>query len=61
MYHHTIAYQVSQEKQRDMIAEASRERRARAARQAPAAEAPRRRYSPRTWQLARSLRTQAES
>jgi hypothetical protein len=61
MYHHSIAYQVSQEKQRDMIADADRERRARQARQAPGPEAPRHRYSRRTWQLARSLRTQAQS
>jgi hypothetical protein len=60
MYHHTITYQVIQEKQRDMIAEANRERRARQARSAPAPEAPRR-YSRRAWQLARSLRTQAQS
>ena len=61
MYHHTIAYQVSQQKQRDMIAEANRVRLARHARQAAASEAPRRRNSRRSWQLARSLRTQAQS
>jgi hypothetical protein len=61
MYHHTIAYQVSQAKQRDMMAEANRERRAREARATPASDAPRRRYRRRTWQLARSLRTQAQS
>ncbi len=60
MYHHTIAYQVSHEKRRDMMAEANRERRARQASSAPAPEAPRR-YSRRSWQLARSLRTQAQS
>jgi hypothetical protein len=61
MYHHTIAYQVSQQKQRDMIAAADRERRARAARPTPASEASRRRNSRHTWQLARSLRSQAQS
>jgi hypothetical protein len=61
MYHHTIAYQVSQQKQHGMIAEANRERRAREARANPASEAPRRRSSRRAWQLARSLRTQAQS
>jgi hypothetical protein len=58
MYHHTIAYQLSQAKQRDMMAEANCERRAREARTASAPQAPNRR---RTWQLARSLRTQAQS
>jgi hypothetical protein len=61
MYHHSIAYQVTQEKQRDMIADADRERRARQARSAPAPETPRHRYGRRSWQLARSLRTQAQS
>ena len=61
MYHHTIAYELSQQKQRDMIAAANRERRAREARSAQAPDAPRHRYSRRTWQLARSLRTQAQS
>jgi hypothetical protein len=61
MYHPTITYQVTQQKQRDMMAEANRQRRARQARSAPAPDAPRRRYSRRTWQLARSLRTQAQS
>jgi hypothetical protein len=60
MYHHTITYQVTQEKQRDMMAEADRERRARQARSVLAAEAPRR-YRRRPWQLARALRTQAQS
>jgi hypothetical protein len=60
MYHHTITYQVSQEKQRDMMAEADRERRARQAGSVPAPEAPRS-YRRRTWALARSLRTQAQS
>jgi hypothetical protein len=60
MYHHTITYQVTQEKQRDMMAEADRERRARHARSVPAPEAPRR-YGRRPWQLARSLRAQAQS
>lgn len=60
MYHHTIAYQVNQQKHRDMMAAANRERRAREARGASAPEAPNRRYR-RTWQLARSLRTQAQS
>jgi hypothetical protein len=61
MYHHTIAYQASQQRQRDMIAEASRERRAREARLAAESEAPLRRSSRRVWQLARSLRPQAQS
>jgi hypothetical protein len=61
MYHYTVTYQVSQEKQRDMLAEADRERRARQARLAPASESPRRRAGRRAWQLARSLRTQAQS
>jgi len=61
MYHHTIAYQVSQQKQRDMIAEANRERRAREARLATESEAPRHRSGRRAWQLARALRTQAQS
>jgi hypothetical protein len=61
MYHHTIAYQLSQAKQRDMMAEANCERRAREARTASAPQAPNRRYRRRTWQLARSLRTQAQS
>jgi hypothetical protein len=61
MYHHSISYQLSQEKQRDMMAEATRERRARSARSAPSPDAPRRRYGRRSWQLARLLRTQAQS
>lgn len=61
MYNDTIAYQVSQQKQREMIARASQERLARQARQACASTATRRRYGRRTWQLARSLRTQAQS
>jgi hypothetical protein len=61
MYHHTIAYQVTREKQRDMIAEANRERRAREARSAAGPQTARRFHSRRSWQLARSLRTQAQS
>jgi hypothetical protein len=61
MYHYTIAHQVSQDKQRDMLAAANRQRRAREAGSAPAPDAPSRRTSRRTWQLARALRTQAQS
>jgi hypothetical protein len=61
MYHHTITYQVSQEKQRDMMTEASRERLARQTRSDHGPDAPRHRYGRRTWQLARALRAQAQS
>ncbi len=61
MYHHTISYQVAQEKQRDMMAEANRERDARRAASAPAAEAPRRRYLRPAWQLGHALRAQSQS
>jgi hypothetical protein len=61
MYHHTITYRVSQEKQRDMMAEANRERLARRTSSDQSPETPRHRYSRRTWQLARALRTQAQS
>jgi hypothetical protein len=61
MYHHTITYQISEQKQRDMITAANRERRARQARLAPESAAPRHRSARRAWQLARSLRTQAQS
>jgi hypothetical protein len=61
MYHHTISYQVAMEKQRDMIAEANRERRARLASSSSGPQAPRRPYSRLSWRLAHALRAQAQS
>jgi hypothetical protein len=61
MYHHSISYQVAQERQRDMLAEGQRERRARQSRPTATPQAPRGRDNRRVWQLGHQLRPQAQS
>jgi hypothetical protein len=56
MYHQSITYEVAQQKQRDWMAEAKRERTARQSRPAVAPSAPRSRTSRRTWHLVLPLR-----
>jgi hypothetical protein len=59
--HHSVSSEVARDRQRDMMAAARRELRARQASPAPAAQGPAQDRSRRAWRLVPRLRPQAQS